>query len=251
MTPMIRLEGVAKRFDRGTQPVLRDVCLEVVAGEAVHVRGANGAGKTTLLRLLAGVIRPSAGVVDRRTRAVGWAPADPIGGRALTAQTLLAAAERLHGGAPGTADDLIERLGLRGHTERRLGTLSAGNRHKVNLAFALASPDPGLLVLDEPWATLDGPAGAALTSVLEDRCRAGSAVVFTDHTRAALHPEGAVPVEIRNGALWPVEVEVPGLRVSIVRRAERDVVDVPPAHLAQTVARLLDEGWSIVGVERV
>jgi len=187
-SPLVRCEGVSKRFGRGAGYVLLDVSFVVFGSEAVHVRGANGSGKTTLLRLIGGVTRPTAGEVRRSAQATGWAPTHPVGGSALTARALLASAVRVHGAAPGLLDDLLVELGLNGHLDDRLGTRSAGTRRKVNVALALTAPDPALLVLDEPWAGLDAASGAALTSLIEKRCQAGSCVVFTDHGHAAALP---------------------------------------------------------------
>ena len=248
--PLLRCDGVGKRFTQSAGYILRDVCLEVLAGEAVHVRGANGTGKTTLLRLIAGATRPTSGTVESSARAVGWSPVEPIGGSSLPASALLRAALRAQGAPSGALDDVLSRLELDGHTDQRLGTRSAGTRRKVNVAFALAAQDPAVLVLDEPWAALDAPSAEMLTSLIEERCRAGSCVVFTDHGHAATLPDTVRVVEISNHGLRPVTDGTASLRIDASRRGERRIVVVAARDVAATMDLLLDEGWSIVGVAR-
>ena len=203
-----------------------------------------------MLRLIAGATNPTSGAVVSSARAVGWAPVEPIGGASLSARALLRAAIRAQGATSGALDDVVTRLDLDGHADQRLGTRSAGTRRKVNVAFALAAPDPALLVLDEPWAALDAASADVLTSLIEERCRAGSCVVFTDHGDAATLPDMVRAVETFNGGLRPVTHGAAGLRIDASRRGERRIVMIAPRDMAATMELLLDEGWSIVGVER-
>src|SRR5918998_6749411 len=107
----------------GERVVLRDVSFTLAPGATVAVFGANGAGKTTLLRILAGLLRPHAGTArvlgaelpreaHRARGRVGLLGHEPMLYRDLSVRENLRFHARLHGVAPGRADELVERVGL-------------------------------------------------------------------------------------------------------------------------------------------
>ena len=157
----------------GGSPVVRDVSLEVEAGEWVALIGPNGAGKTTLLRAIAGLVRYDGEVVlegepartlSRRARArrialVAQEPEVP-GWLTVSEHVLLGRTPHLgplarEGGqdCEATADALVQ-LDLYGLRDRTLGTLSGGERQRVVVARALAQ-EASIVLLDEPTAALD------------------------------------------------------------------------------------------------
>lgn len=89
-----------------------------------------------------------------------------------------------------------------------------------------------------------------LTSLIEERLRAGSCVVYTHHGHATTLPDTVRVVEIHNRGVRPVTDGVAGLRIDASRRGERRIVVVAARDVAETIDLLLDEGWSIAGVER-
>jgi ABC-2 type transport system ATP-binding protein len=187
---MLEIVDLHHRF--GDIEALDGVSFHVAPGEVVGLVGRNGAGKTTTMRAIMGILAPDAGdvrwsgePVGRRQRLrFGYMPEE----RGLYPQMRLgdqvAYFARLHGLDEATAERAaaawLERLGLQARREERLISLSHGNQQRVQLAVALAH-DPGLLVLDEPFAGLDPEAVDSLSQVLAERADRGTAILFSSH----------------------------------------------------------------------
>ncbi len=209
--PRLRAQDVAAH--RGSRQVLHGVSLAVGAGEAVALIGPNAAGKSTLLRVLAGLMRPSAGSVflderplatlarDAMARTMALVSPDQEGFGALTVRDRVALGRYPYLGPlrpPALADlQAVERAlalaGIAHLAERRLATLSAGEKQLSALARALAQ-EPRVLLLDEPAAHLDVGHALQLFAVL-DQIRAGGVAVLAvihDLARAAAWAERAL-----------------------------------------------------------
>jgi ABC-type multidrug transport system ATPase subunit len=170
----LTVQGVSKRY--GDRQALRDVSFSAAAGERLALIGPNGAGKTTLLEIIAGVRRPDAGTVSAAK--VGWVPQRvAVYGRLTVAENLRLFA-RLEK-APGEAvARMLELTGLDGAQEA--GTLSGGNRQRLNVALGVLG-DPPVLVLDEPSASLDPDQRERLWSFVAEL---PATIVFTTHDLA-------------------------------------------------------------------
>ena len=188
--PLLEARGVTRAF--GAQRVLRGVDLRLAAGDAVAVAGPNGAGKTTLLRILAGLMRPTAGEVHL---ADGRTPRDPAARRRvgllshqsflyddLTPRENLRFTGRLYGladAAERTARAL-EAAGLSARADDPVRQLSRGMVQRVAIARALLH-DPEILLLDEPFTGLDVPSAARLRALLAAQRAAGRGLVIVTH----------------------------------------------------------------------
>jgi iron complex transport system ATP-binding protein len=185
---------------RGARTVLHEVSFTLRAGEAAALIGPNAAGKSTLLRVLAGLMPPAEGAVELLGQAVGAWDRDA---RARTvalvapdedAPPLLTVEERVRLGRfphrgpfrPWDAADgaavtrALERTGTLPLRERRLSTLSAGERQLAALARGLAQ-EPRVLLLDEPGAHLDVGHQLQLFRVLDEASAQGVAVLAVVH----------------------------------------------------------------------
>jgi energy-coupling factor transport system ATP-binding protein len=177
----------------GAVVALRDVSLDVRAGEVLAVMGRNGAGKSTLLAHLAGLREPTDGkvAIDGQAphrfkakdlvRRVALVPADP--GMLLYAETIDAecrGADRDSALEPGTTRAAVERIvpGLDPAAHPR--DVSEGQRLGVALGVVLA-PAPPLVLLDEPTRGLDYVAKARLVEILRELSASGHAVVMATH----------------------------------------------------------------------
>jgi heme exporter protein A len=219
--PLLVARGVRRSF--GRVRVLHDIDLSLTPGDVLAVAGPNGAGKSTLLRVLAGLMRPTAGEV----RMLGRSPAGDAAGtrRAiglLSHQTLLyddltlvenlTFAARLYGlpRPAETARDALDAAGLGARAGDSPRRLSRGLLQRAALARALLH-DPRVLLLDEPFTALDATSADRLRADLGDRRAAGVGLVIVTHhlaevwdlaTRVAVMVEGRwVCDEPRSGPL--------------------------------------------------
>jgi ABC-2 type transport system ATP-binding protein len=134
--------------------VLAGVDLDVAPGDLVAVVGENGTGKTTLLRILAGDLRPDAGIVATGGRP-GYCPQTVVLDEALIVDQHVRYFQAAYGiGSLARAHELIERLDFADCYGQRAGTLSGGTKQKLSLTLALMH-DPAVLLLDEPYQGFD------------------------------------------------------------------------------------------------
>jgi len=187
---------LAKSY-KGRQ-VVKDVSLEVKAGQIVGLLGPNGAGKTTTFYMIVGLVPSDKGQITlneqditfapihQRARAgIGYLPQESSIFRKLTVyDNLLAILETRkelnRQQREEIADDLLEEFHI-GHIKNSLGmALSGGERRRVEIARALAA-DPAFILLDEPFAGVDPISVLDIKKIIQHLCQRGIGVLITDH----------------------------------------------------------------------
>jgi heme ABC exporter ATP-binding subunit CcmA len=212
-SPVVTLDGVAVR--RPGTLVLRDVDLRIASGESLGIFGANGSGKTTLLRVMATLLRPSAGSGSVLGAALGTAEAEAVRPRIglighepalaphLTlAENLYLVADLAGIGRDG-ADDALGAVGLGGVVHRRVVHCSNGMRRRAEFARLVMRP-PDLLLLDEAHVGLDPDAVRLVAHVITEVIGRGGAAVLVSHERERAAAMIGRAVAVQDGSLAEV-----------------------------------------------
>jgi ABC-2 type transport system ATP-binding protein len=188
MAAVIQTHQLSKQY--GAQFALRELDLEVRAGEVLGYLGPNGAGKTTTIRLLLGLIAPTSGFAtifgrdaERDAtevhRRLAYVPGDVSLWPSLTGLETLTLLGRVHGRVdPAYRDQLIERFDL--DPSKKVRAYSKGNRQKVSLIAALMTRAE-LLMLDEPTSGLDPLMEKIFRDCMAEAKRNGQTVFLSSH----------------------------------------------------------------------
>lgn len=183
----VKLEHIYKTI--GKQTILRDLSLEIHEGEIVGLLGPNGAGKSTLMKILTGLWQFDKGRATVCGVDMGKAPHDvasfvgylpennPLYDDMYVKEYLQFMADV--SGKQTDVELLIDAVGLRPETGKKIGQLSKGYRQRVGLAQAL-SGDPKLLILDEPTTGLD-PNQLDEIRALIRRLSEGRTIILSTH----------------------------------------------------------------------
>jgi ABC-type lipoprotein export system ATPase subunit len=203
--PAVRCENLVHVFGTPGNEVaaLRGIDLTIESGEMVALLGPSGAGKTTLLWHLAGLLKPTAGLVEihgtpistltgrslasLRLRQIGLLLQNPAA-NLMSARTALgnvlfaqAPTRRTAAMKRKRAADLLDRVGLADAARRTAGLLSGGEQQRLALAIALAN-GPQLLLADEPTSQLDPDSAAAVLELIAAaNASLGTTVVSVTH----------------------------------------------------------------------
>jgi heme exporter protein A len=216
----IRLENIDKRY--GGLYALRRVSLEIASGECVAFAGRNGSGKTTLLRVVAQLVKPSAGKVTfplaqsgsaSQRKNTGFVAHATMVYDELTAEENLLLFARLLGiaDAANRVALLLSEVGLDERRDSLVRTFSRGMRQRVAIARALLH-EPPVLLLDEPATGLDPQGVSWLAATLRRLRDAGATILMSLHgeseisalaTRGIRLDAGAVVADTQAGAGLP------------------------------------------------
>jgi putative ABC transport system ATP-binding protein len=217
----VRLRGVSKTYGEAAAAVhaLRQVDLDILAGELVAILGPSGSGKTTLLNVIGGIESANCGTIEvagqdisgRQPRDLGAFRRQHVGFvfqlfnliPTLTARENVEVVIELTGrGDRDRVPHLLAAVGLSDRAGHFPAQLSGGEQQRVSIARALAT-DPDLLLADEPAGALDVATGRRVMELLQQTSRAGRGVIMVTHNEAAAEIADHV-MRIRDGAIVSV-----------------------------------------------
>jgi lipopolysaccharide export system ATP-binding protein len=200
-TSRLQADGLQKIY--GARKVVKDVHLDVHAGEVVGLLGPNGAGKTTTFYMVVGLVRADAGVIridgrdvhglpiHRRARlGLSYLPQEASIFRKLTVQENIRAVLELQLDAQGRPlktpeierrlAELLDELSITKLADSPAPALSGGERRRVEIARALAT-QPRFILLDEPFAGVDPISVIEIQKIVKHLTDLGIGVLITDH----------------------------------------------------------------------
>jgi heme exporter protein A len=189
-TTVVEAEGVVRTF--GGRRAVDGVSFSLAEGECLALFGPNGAGKTTLLRLLAGLLRPTAGScrvggIGIREGAAARAQVGLVSHASMLYSSLSARENveftaRMYGlsDPAGAARRALLAMRVLDRAETPVRSLSRGLQQRVSIARAIVHA-PRLLLCDEPYTGLDETGAAALTEALAERRAQGAALLLITH----------------------------------------------------------------------
>jgi lipopolysaccharide export system ATP-binding protein len=200
LSPLLQVEHLHKSY--GDRKVVDDLSFLLRPSEVVGLLGPNGAGKTTAFYMTIGLIQPEKGKIlfrgqemthlplhERARLGVGYLSQEPSVFRSLTVEeNILCVLETLplsKEQRKSRLAQLLAELHLEPLAKKKAGTLSGGERRRLEITRALAT-EPSLLLLDEPFANIDPIAIADVKKIILHLKRKGIAVFITDHNAREL-----------------------------------------------------------------
>jgi macrolide transport system ATP-binding/permease protein len=219
--PLLSLRDLRREFPAGeeTIAVLKDVNLDIAAGEMVAIVGQSGSGKSTLMNILGCLDRPTTGSYRVAGRETGAMAPDELAqlrrehfGFIFQRYHLLGDLNALgnvempavYAGVPGAArtaraNDLLQRLGLSDRTGHKPGQLSGGQQQRVSIARALMNGGDVILA-DEPTGALDTKSGEEVMNILGELHADGHTIIIVTHDMSVAEHAQRI-IEIRDGVI--------------------------------------------------
>ena len=240
---MIKLAHVSKRF--GAIAALRDINLEIAAGEFVLLSGPSGAGKSTLLRTIFAAERPDEGTVQigerettrlcrrevpelRRSLGVVFQDFKLLPGRSALQNVALAL--EIRGLPPTQVRDrsklALAAVGLEARAQTAAGSLSGGEQQRVAIARALVG-SPSVLLADEPTGNLDPERSHDILDLLSLEAKRGTTVVVATHDPMVVQTAAANRVLLMDGGSLVGSLAGAGAAVEPPRAAARRPAQPP------------------------
>ena len=192
---IIKIENLTHRYEDGSYG-LREINLDIAAGEFLVIAGENGSGKSTLLRHLNGLLVPTAGSIEVDGRSVAR---DPARARRLVGMMFQDAASQIIGDTVGEdvafgpenlclerseiarrVDRALVEVGLKRLVDQRPHLLSGGEKRRLAIAAILAM-QPRIVVFDEPFTSLDYPGTRQVLEQIVRLHRSGHTILVTTH----------------------------------------------------------------------
>ncbi len=193
--PKLIVEDLVKTYNN--RPVVNGVNLQVNQGKITGLLGPNGAGKTTTFYMTVGIIKPDKGKVFldqkeitdypmymRARKGIGYLPQEASIFRKLSVQenitAILEALPEMDSDITGKAHRLMHDLGIEHLALQKAGSLSGGERRRLEISRVLAT-DPLFILLDEPFAGIDPLAVIDIQAIITNLSTLGIGILISDH----------------------------------------------------------------------
>lgn len=185
---VIEAVNLSKKY--GSKTVVNEVDLHVKKGEIFGFLGRNGAGKSTFINMITGIITPSAGsfkLLNESTlqhvhKRIGVLPDYSSFYDSLTALGHLNYYANINGYTLSNEDgkEVLERVGILEHANKKVGKFSFGMKKKLGIAQAIVH-DPELIFLDEPTSGVDAESGISIRKLISELQQQGKTIFMTSH----------------------------------------------------------------------
>jgi len=228
--PLLRLRGVSKAYETpaGAFIALRDVDLDVFAGDFIAIVGKSGSGKSTLVNVMTGIDTPSSGEIRADEFAIQSLDQETLASwRGLNvgvvfqffqllptltiAENVMLPMDFCNSTPPRRRREralmLLDKLGIEAQADKLPADLSGGQQQRAAIARALAN-DPPILVADEPTGNLDSQTSDEVMQLFADLAREGRAIVMVTHERDRTRYFTRV-IELVDGRMTRSETESP------------------------------------------
>ncbi len=235
---MVELKNIEKSF--GKHHVLKDISLSIEPGKITAIVGPNGSGKTTIIKSILGLVKPDKGEILINNKSVikdhiyrkdiGYMPQAASFPDNLTVNEVFNMISDLRKQQMNGNAELINTLNLQPELDKKIRTLSGGNKQKVSACIALMF-DPKIIILDEPTAGLDPLSSANLKKKIIELRDSGKTVILTSHIMAEIE-------ELSDNILFLIEGKI------VFDGALKNLVELSgQSKLENAIAALMDKGF--------
>jgi len=234
---MLTIKNLKKNY--GKRAVIKDLNLEIKAGEIYGLLGANGAGKTTTINIICNLIEADSGTIEINNKKVsqatkqyvGVAPQENLLYKNLSCQENLKFYGRIYGLDGKKCDrriaETLAAVNLSDRAKTPVESLSGGMKRRINIAIALIH-EPKLVILDEPTTGLDIETRYEIWQLIEDLKKQGTTILLTTHLldeaqrlcdRIGIIKQGKI---IAEGSLNELRKLIPAAEIVIIKTKETE-----------------------------
>lgn len=258
---VITLENASKVYDG--KYVINNISHEFAEGESIALCGHNGCGKSTMLKLLASIVSLSSGnIVYQKKLKFAYVP-EKFPGMEISMIDYLQGIARIERVDFSLVNELISEFYLESMIKTRLNKLSKGSLQKVGVIQAILAPRD-VIFLDEPLSGQDADSQKLFITKMNELRNKGVTIFMACHEKMLINKLSDKVYTIDKGKL--MEVKNPGELQYLVyvrkcpklqawldmkSNGDRYEITVKEAVLKEMVLKLYDEGWEIVGIEKL
>ena len=256
---IVALESVSKLYNKST--VLDSISGSFRKGESVAFVGHNGCGKSTLLKILAGLVRIDGGRVRYSGKLRFSYVPEKFSGLEVTMEQYLRSIARMEGVEFVKVEQLIKDFFLEDMTRIRMDRMSKGSLQKVGVIQALMA-ESDILLLDEPLSGQDAESQEVFISKVNELREQGVTIFMACHEKKLMDELSDQVYTIEKGKLrnWEA-VEESSFRIYVrsndtlqawpdmISRGNKFLLRVKESQLRETVLKLYDDGWELIGIE--